>query len=326
MQVMLSGAALMDGVLLVISANHTVPQPQTREHLAALTALGVKNIVIVQNKVDLVSQEEAMENYRQIKEFIKGTIAENAPIIPMSAMHGVNLDALLSAIEEFIPTPERDETKPARMMVARSFDINRPGTTPKKLKGGVFGGSLLQGTFKVKDKVVVLPGLKKRVNKKLHFIPVKTTIKSINLGTVGSAKEAKPGGLLAIQTTVDPSMTRSDNLSGSIIASEGAEPPIIDSIEIKAHLFENVVGSEEQINVKPILQNEKLLLTIGTATTVGIVTNIKKKGIIAITLSPNVAIIPNQKIAISRNFSKRWRLIGWAEIVNYNEVEIEIVE
>ena len=107
MATMLSGAAIMDGALLLVAANEKCPQPQTREHLMALEIIGVKNIVIVQNKIDLVSREQALKNYREIKEFVKGTIAENAPVIPISAQHNVNISKLIEAIEEIIKTPER---------------------------------------------------------------------------------------------------------------------------------------------------------------------------------------------------------------------------
>ena len=77
----------------------------------ALEIAGIKNIIVVQNKIDLISKEKAMENYKEIKEFLKGTIAEKAPIIPISAHHDVNLDILISTIEKIIPTPERDKKK-----------------------------------------------------------------------------------------------------------------------------------------------------------------------------------------------------------------------
>lgn len=80
---MLSGSALMDGAILVIAANEKVPQPQTREHLLALQVLGIKEIVIVQNKVDLIEYESALENYDQIKSFVDGSTAEGAPIVPV---------------------------------------------------------------------------------------------------------------------------------------------------------------------------------------------------------------------------------------------------
>ncbi|MCY3410324.1 MAG: translation initiation factor IF-2 subunit gamma [Candidatus Heimdallarchaeota archaeon] len=324
MNVMLSGAAIMDAVMLLISATNTVPQPQTREHLAALTALGVNNIIIVQNKIDLVSKEAAIKNYQDIKKFIKGTIAENAPIIPISSLHGENLDVLLSAIQEFLPDPDRELDIPPTMMVARSFDINRPGTQPSKLKGGVFGGSILSGTMRVGDDIVILPGLKKKEKNKIKYIPVKTKVKSINMGVFGSVKSATPGGLLGVQTTIDPSMARSDNLSGSILVSPDALLPVVSAIELDITLFEKVVGSNEDLTVHPIAKNEALLLTIGTATAVGVV-EVVKKNIATVRIKSNVAIVPDTKIAISRNFDKRWRLIGWATIKGYEETEIEVV-
>ena len=324
MQVMLSGAAIMDGVMLVIAANNKVPQPQTREHLAALTALGIDKIVIVQNKVELVSAEEAKQNYLDIKNFLQGTIAENAPIIPMSAMHGANLDLLLSALHEFIPTPERDLDAPMRMHVARSFDINRPGTQVKFLKGGVLGGSLMQGKVRVGDEIVILPGLKRRVGRNIEFIPVKTRVESIRVGTTGKSEEGTPGGLIALQTNIDPSMARSDNLAGSVVSTIGAEPPVIESITLHVNLFDSVVGSEIEQIVTPIAPNEKILLTIGTGTAVATVEKIQKKGLVAFSIRPRIALDVDSKVALSRQFNKRWRLIGWGEINDYEQIRTKI--
>src|SRR3989344_2218151 len=105
MATMLSGANIMDGGILMIAANEKCPQPQTQEHLQAIEIVGLEKLIIVQNKVDLVSEEAAQKNYEQIKEFLKGTRYENSPIVPMSAVHGNNLDYLLQLIEEYIPTP-----------------------------------------------------------------------------------------------------------------------------------------------------------------------------------------------------------------------------
>ena len=85
MATMLSGASIMDGAVLVVSASEPVPQDQTEEHLMALDIIGIDNIVVAQNKVDLVDQERAQENYQQIQEFVEGTVAEGAPIVPVSA-------------------------------------------------------------------------------------------------------------------------------------------------------------------------------------------------------------------------------------------------
>jgi translation initiation factor 2 subunit 3 len=64
-----------------------------------------------------------LESYKEIKAFVKGTVAENAPIIPLSAQRNINIDVLLEAIQEIIPTPKRDPELPPLMFIVRSFDI-----------------------------------------------------------------------------------------------------------------------------------------------------------------------------------------------------------
>ncbi len=86
-----------------------------------------------------------IESYNEIKEFVKGTCAEEAPIIPVSAQQGANIDILIEVIQENIRTPRRSLRKTPRMFVARSFDINKPGSSPENIQGGVIGGSLSPG-------------------------------------------------------------------------------------------------------------------------------------------------------------------------------------
>jgi len=138
MATVLTGTALMDGAFLVIAANEKCPQPQTREHLTVLELVGIKNIIVIQNKIDLVSEERAGKSYEEIKNFLKGTSLENSPIIPVSAQQRVNIDLVIEAIEKFIPNPKREEEKDLRMLIARSFDINgrcfRRSNCPRKAK------------------------------------------------------------------------------------------------------------------------------------------------------------------------------------------------
>src|SRR5512136_2469221 len=159
MATMLSGAAIMDGAILVIAADEPCPQPQTREHLAAAEVIGIKNIIIVQNKIDIVDQKRAMKSYEEIKAFVKGTVAENAPIIPISAQRDINIDVLLTAIQEIVPTPQRDETKPPFMYIIRSFDTNKPGTAIEDLEGGIIGGTIAQGKFTEGEEIEIRPGI-----------------------------------------------------------------------------------------------------------------------------------------------------------------------
>ena len=97
MATMLSGAAIMDAAILVVAANEGI-KPQTQEHLVALKAKKIEKIIIVQNKIDLISKEHALENYKDIKNFVKGTIAENTPIIPISAQQEINLEKILEEL------------------------------------------------------------------------------------------------------------------------------------------------------------------------------------------------------------------------------------
>ena len=198
MATMLSGAAIMDGALLLVAANEKVPQPQTREHLYALDIIGVRKVVVVQNKIDLLSPEEAVKNYEEIVEFLKGSPIEGAPIVPISANHRVNIDALIGAIQATIPTPARDPDKPPLMYVARSFDINRPGTRPPELRGGVMGGSLLQGHLKVGEEIEIRPGIANLGEGRAEALHTEITalvsggIELDELGPAGSRRSVPP--------------------------------------------------------------------------------------------------------------------------------------
>jgi translation initiation factor 2 subunit 3 len=86
MATMLNGAAVMDAALLLVAGNESCPQPQTSEHLAAVEIMRLDNIIILQNKVDLVKSEAAQQQQEEIRKFVAGTVAGDAPIIPISAV------------------------------------------------------------------------------------------------------------------------------------------------------------------------------------------------------------------------------------------------
>ncbi len=308
MATMLSGAALMDGALLVIAANEQCPQPQTKEHLMALNIIGIKNIVIIQNKIDIVPREKVIENYNQIKSFVKGTVAENAPIIPVSAQQNVNIDLIIEAIEKYIPTPERDLEKPPLMFVARSFDVNKPGTIPDKLVGGVIGGSLSCGRLRSGIEIELRPGRKVEAGGTVKWVPIKTTVTRILSGSE-EIEEATPGGLIGVGTKLDPSLTKSDALVGQVAGIPGKIPPTIDGFIMETKLLPRVVGVTDEYKVEPIRSNEPLMLNIGTATTIGVVTS--ARGTEAeVKLKRPVCAEAGAPIAISRRVGARWRLIG----------------
>ncbi len=312
MATMLSGAAIMDGAVLVIGANEPCPQPQTKEHLMALNLVGIKNIIIAQNKIDLVPREKIIEHYKQIKRFVAGTVAENAPIIPISAQQGANIDLLIQKIEEYIPTKGHDKDKSSMMFIARSFDINKPGISPNKFKGGVIGGTLSQGMLNAQDEIETRPGRMVEQDGKKSWIPIKTTVTQIMSGGKGT-REATPGGLIGVCTKLDPSITKSDELVGQVAGEPDKLPPIWDKLKMGATLLERVVGLSNETEVTPLKVNEALMLSVGTATTVGIVSNVKKDEVEATLKRPVCAKI-GSSVAISRRVGTRWHLIGVGKI------------
>ena len=303
---MLSGSALMDGALLLVAANEKVPKPQTKEHLLALQTLGIQQIVIVQNKVDLQTYDEVISNHKDIIKFVKGSHAEKSPVIPISAQSGLNIDALIGSIESTIKTPERDEKTNTVMHVLRSFDVNKPGTKLQEIKGGVIGGSLTQGVFMVGDEIEIKPGILNE--KKKNYEPLTTEITS--LGTAaGIVDSVKPGGLVAIGTKLDPSMTRSDSFIGSVIGKPGTLPDNSTELKLDVSLFDAAVGTTEDVKVKPLQSGELLRVNIGTAPLLGKIIKVKADSA-EIELRRPACIFQGQNVALSRRIDERWRLIG----------------
>jgi translation initiation factor 2 subunit 3 len=309
MATMLSGAAIMDGAILVIAADEPCPQPQTREHLAAAEVIGIKNIIIVQNKIDIVEEKRARKSYEEIKAFVKGTVAENAPIIPVSAQHEINIDVLLNAIEEIIATPKRDETKPPLMYIIRSFDVNKPGTSIEELEGGIVGGTIAQGKFTVGDEIEIRPGISVEKEGKTVYNPLISEIVSLHTGEK-SIKEATCGGLVGVGTLLDPSYSKADGLNGNIAGKTGLLPPILSELTLETHVLERAVGTKDLVKVGKINPDELLLLHVGAAVDLGKVVSIKKN-IVKIKLNRPICAPPSSRVAISRKITARWRLIGY---------------
>ncbi|MBW2979824.1 translation initiation factor IF-2 subunit gamma [Candidatus Woesearchaeota archaeon] len=312
MATMLSGATIMDGALLLIAANEECPQPQTREHLMALEIIGVEKIVIVQNKIDLISEEDAMKNYKHIKDFVKDSKYKDAPIIPMSAQHSVGLSSLIEAINNTVPTPKRDLSKEPLMLVARSFDINKPGTKVKDLTGGVLGGSLKQGVIKDKEEIEIKPGYEVEEKNKKVWKPIKTKITALKSGGAG-VKEVRPGGSFGIMTSLDPAIVKSDKLTGSVVGKPGKLPDVFYEFMLETHLLERVVGTKEELKVDPIKMGEALMLNVNAAATVGVVIGLKKDHA-KCKLKLPVCAEPGSRVTISRMVGNRFRLIGYGII------------
>jgi len=311
MATMLSGAALIDAAILVVAANEGI-KPQTREHFTALQAKKIKNIIIVQNKIDLVSKEQALKNYNELKNFVKGTIAENAPIIPVSAQQEINLDKILEKLAE-IEIPKRETQSEPIFLIARSFDINRPGTSVEKLHGGVLGGILKKGKLKVGDEIEIKPGLIIKKANQQSYQTLTTKIISLHRGSE-SMNELSPGASISIETELDPFLTKADSLSGCIVGEKGKLPEISYKTKVKTELFKEVLGISEHKEVAPLKTKEMLMLSVNTTITVGTVEKINKDEV-ELLLNIPIVSLKGDNVGIARNIDGHWRLIGFGEII-----------
>jgi translation initiation factor 2 subunit 3 len=304
----IAGSSIIDGILFVIAANENCPMPQTREHLMIINVLGIKNVIIVQSKVDIVGKEGALKNYKQIKEFIKGSSIENAPIVPVMTNRGINVDVILEMLAN-MKKPDRDTTSPPLMYVVRSFDVNKPGSDATKIVGGVLGGAIIKGRFKVGDEIEIRPGMKSpgKSGKRETYTPIVTVIDKMSNGTE-DISDAIPGGLIGISTEIDPTFTKADGLVGDVVGRAGKLPEATGEFTFKYFKL-----NRPDIPEQALKENEPLVLGIGTATAIGYIKKVKRDNV-EVELKRPVVAEKNAKMAVMRNMGQRWRLTGYGVI------------
>ncbi|XP_019096829.1 PREDICTED: eukaryotic translation initiation factor 2 subunit gamma-like [Camelina sativa] len=318
MATMLNGAAIMDGALLIIAANETCPQPQTAEHLASVDMMNLEDIIIIQNKIDLIQEIEAGKQNDDIQRFITDTNAEGAPVVPVSAQLKYNIDVLCEYIIKKIPIPKRDFVSPPRMIVIRSFDVNKPGSENDDMKGGVAGGSILQGVLKVGHVIEIRPGItSKDEHGNPSCSPIYTRITSL-YAEQNELQFAVPGGLIGIGTSMDPMLTRGDRLVGQVLGEIGTVPDVFVELEVRFELFKRLIGvktkeTENQMRVSKLRKGEVLMLNIGSMSTGALVIRVKEK-MMKVRLTLPVCTNIGEKVAISRRVDRHWRLIGRGQI------------
>ena len=326
MATMLNGAAVMDGALLLIAGNETCPQPQTSEHLAAVEIMQLSHIIILQNKIDLVQESSALNQYEAIQRFIQGTIADGAPVVPISAQLKYNVDVVCEYIVSKIPVPVRDFTSPPNMIVIRSFDVNKPGSDVDDIQGGVAGGSILQGVLRNGQEIEVRPGIvSKDKEGKLKCFPIFSRIVSL-FAEANQLQYAVPGGLIGVGTTVDPTLTRADRLVGQVLGEVGHLPEVFVELEINFFLLRRLLGvrtqsGEKQGKVSKLSKSEVLMLNIGSMCTGARVFAVKGD-LAKLQLTSPVCTKEGEKVALSRRVDKHWRLIGWGQIQKGTALEM----
>ena len=262
-------------------------------------------------------EESALEHQKSILKFIRGTIADGAPIVPISAQLKYNIDAVNEFIVKTIPVPPRDFMISPQLIVIRSFDVNKPGAEIDDLKGGVAGGSILNGVFKLGDEIEIRPGIVTKDDKgKIQCKPIFSNIVSL-FAEQNDLKFAVPGGLIGVGTKVDPTLCRADRLVGQVVGAKNHLPNIYTDIEINYFLLRRLLGvktdGQKQAKVKKLEANEVLMVNIGSTATGARVVAVKAD-MARLQLTSPACTEVNEKIALSRRIEKHWRLIGWATI------------
>jgi translation initiation factor 2 subunit 3 len=263
---MLSSVSLMKGALVVVSAAEDIrTKPQLIQHLAAAKIAGLTKLIIIFNKLDLVTKEVALDRYKELNELLKELDIVPSYIIPTALSRKIGLQNVINAIMELFPPTSTLVDEDTEFKITRSFDINKPGINWDAVKGGIIGGGLITGKLKAGDVIEIRPGL----ISKNTATPIITTVLSMETDKI-PLDNIRPGGLIGIATNVDPFYTKDDKLAGQIVGLLGKLPSIYTEIKLEPTLTTIFDG-----NWTPQLK-DKMFLQIGNVNTECELTNINK--------------------------------------------------
>jgi len=322
MSTMIGGTSVMDAAFLLVAGNEEqVPQPQTYEHLLAISNTDLSNILVLQNKLDLITEEKCQENLDKIKAFLNGSPAQDSPIIPISAQKKENLDAVLRYIAFNIPEPERNTEEAPLLTIIRSFDINKPGTRTRDLQGGVAGGSLKTGVLRKGDLVEIRPGItEKDEDGKLVCKPLFSRVESLH-SEKNVLESARPGGLIGVGLSLDPALTRANRLVGQTLGRIGTLPPVWTELIIKYKLMRRNEGGVAVKVKEKIRENEKVLVSVNSSVIRGLVLEVEKKQIRVLLQYP-ACVGEGTKLALLRERTGKWRLEAFGTAVGGKEIQM----
>ncbi len=310
MSTMLSGISVFDAVIILVAVNEIFPSPQFIQHLNALHIVSNKidknNIIIVQNKIDLVDEYTSRKNYYDIKNYISKTAFENSPIIPVCAIKKSGMSTLCKYISQF-NDPFSSKNNMQYMYIIRSFKVKEE---EEKKEGGVIGGSIINGTFKVGQTISIRPGLLNNTTNKYEFLQTKITNIQVSDKKLTYATK---GGLIALQTTLDSLFTKQNNLVGQVAVIDGFEDEkfkVFKKLSIKYQLFDNMVNIPFEID-------EKVIISVGSNRLYAIVYECKKNKI-KIKLSEPIYASVDDIVSISKLISNMYVLYAYSMVpLNY---------
>lgn len=307
-EVMMSGANLMNYGIVVVAGNQSIKlQPQLKQHLLTAKLTGIKKLIFILNKLDLITKTLALERKYELEEYLKSLGIENPIIIPMALNLGLNQKYLLDAImNEFPPILTKNQNLNSFIFsISRSFDINRNGINPLNMKGGVVGGSVIDGNLKLNDNIIISPGQIKFDKSKNEWRNKPFTSKVVSLKSeTDNLSDITCGGLTAVGLEIDPFFTQSDRLKGQILHSKN----------IKINCVSEIICDIVTLDDFTFNKNQILTLQVGCSTIQGKITNIKKTTV-TFNLNKLIPIYKDIKILISDKNNKMIDLIGVGNIV-----------
>ena len=251
---MITGAAQMDGAILVIAATDG-PMAQTREHILLARQVGVPKMVVFMNKCDMVNDEELLDLVEmEVRELLSsyGFDGDNTPVIRGSALKALEgnpeyeakIIELMNAVDEWIPTPERDNSKPFLMSIEDVFTITGRGT--------VVTGRVERGELKINEEVEIV-GLKD--TKKTVVTGIEMFRKQLD-----SAQAGDNAGILL------RGVTREDVERGQVLAKPGTVTP---HTKFEAEVY--VLSKEEGGRHTPFMNNYRPQFYFRTTDVTGVV-------------------------------------------------------
>jgi len=310
-QVMLGSVSLMKGAIVVVSAAEDIKTAkQLTQHLAAAKLANLENLIVLFNKLDLVSKSKAIERKEELDILLSKLGIEPKITIPTALNKKIGYQNIIKSILNIFP-PKLDQNRDLPLFrILLSFDINKPGTNWNEVLGGVLGGSLLTGKLEVGDKIVIKPGtVQKKADGNWIMKPIETVIKSIKTEKE-NITSTQPGGLVGFGTTIDPFYCKDAKLEGQIVGLPGQLPPVYYEIKMKIKLTEEFDGKWI-----PKL-NDIIYLQIGNINIQAELINMNQD-IFKFKLSKPSCIMENDLILICSDMEmKLFKIVGYGNFIS----------
>lgn len=310
MATMIGGTTVMDAALLLVAANEEVPMPQTYDHMLTISQTDLKDILILQNKIDLLEKPILLDNLKKIKEFVEGSPYENSEVIPVSAQMKWNIDEICKFMVNKRPSWLNKVNDPARLCILRSFDINYPNIELDTVHGGVVGGSLSQGNIRIGDIMEIRPGVVNNIGGGLVCTPLLAKVETINCEKT-PLDIAFPGGLIGVGLSIDSSITKNNILIGHIMGHIGTLPELYQEITVK---YSKIKGRNDDLPKFTV--GEQVTIVVNSSSMPGVVTSIEPKHIVNIKLVSLICTELDVPTAIFRKIDHKYKLCYFGKILD----------